>query len=195
MAHSMLSPSQEGYDINWLASQASELYEQIFTQARKDLRNGRGSAYFWIACPQSSLYKYVSDVFDIQLSPGRVAAAEETARAMQEGGFPPIPIDGISAIFIDTSDATQWYGSNRATRKREYAAKLSTCSERFEFLEGAIVNGVKLTIVGRFARVFRAALATFLDARISQDFATESACQQAASGALKGFCSSNARSK
>ena len=171
------------HDIDWVASVAGDLFEGLFEQAHKDLSKGRGSAYFWIACPKSSLYSFLSQVFEDTPAPGRVASAPGTASAIRRGNLPDVPLAGITHLVIDTDNASFWYGAPRALGKKRYIHKLSFMLDKLEYVEGAIENGVDVSITGYYEQAFRKVLRIFLEARLG-NFATESAAMLEAESAL-----------
>lgn len=171
------------HDIDWVASVAGDLFEGLFEQAHKDLSKGRGSAYFWIACPNSSLYSFLSQTLDNPPSPGRVAAAPGTASAIKRGKLPDVPLAGITHLVIDTDDASSWYGAPRTLGKKRYVHQLSLMLDKLEYVEGAIENGVEVSVKGFYETSFMKVLRIFLEARLG-NFATESAAMLEAEHAL-----------
>lgn len=185
------------YDIDWVGSVAADIFEGIFERTRLDLRKGRGSAYFWIACPKSALYSFLDQALECPPLPGRIASAAETAQAIRAGGLPEIPLHGVTSLTIDTNDESQWYGAAKSVSPREYASRIATLTDKLEYVEGAVVNNVELRVTGRLKTTFERVFHTFIGAR-ERDYETEFAAMNAAEKALSKFVisgSPNARAR
>jgi len=179
-------PGKLLHDVNWVSQVAGDLFEGLFEQAQKDLAKGRGSAYFWIACPKSSLYSFLEQTLDTPPAPGRVASAEATASAIKRGNLPAVPLEGITQMVIDTDDTDAWYGAAKGSSKKRYIHAISMMLDKLEYVEGAIENNVEVRVTGHFSAPFRKVLNTFLQARLG-NFATESAALLEAERALSSL--------
>lgn len=180
------SASRLMYDIDWVGSVAGDIFEGVFDRTRLDLRKGRGSAYFWIACPKSALYSFLDQALEHPPLPGRIASADETAQAIRDGGLPDVPLHGVTSLVINTNDEDQWYGASKGISAKEYASRIARLRDKLEYIEGAVINNVEVTVTGRMKGPFERVFHTFVGAR-EKDYETEFAAMNAAEKALNKF--------
>lgn len=130
-----------------------ELFADIFQRAKADLKSRKKAlqmdAYYWMACPNSELYREISRMVGTEFRP------DMFSEFACESGLPAIPEGGVLEVILDTEEPNTWCFWDEATPVTQYREALKANNDELMCAFIARINGCEITPKGRGAEVVR----------------------------------------